>query len=244
MRNFFTIWRRELAGCFLSPVAYVTMVLFIGAAGGTFMTGVIRNNGSQATLPAILYSSVLMWATVLITVISMRLFTEEKRSGTIETLMTAPVTETAVVLGKYAGALTFLLVVTVPVVGCMYILAEMSPGVEAIDTGCVLAGGLIVLLISGLCVSVGLVISLTTKNQIIAAICCFAAIWLVILAGWLITVLPCGGGAGLADYIATDNHLGEFSRGIVDTRAVALYLSGTVFMLFVGVRMLESRRWR
>ena len=100
MRNFFTIWHRELAGCFLSPVAYVTMVLFMGAAGGTFMTGVIRNEGSQATLPAILYSSIVMWGTVLVTVISMRLFTEEKRSGTIETLMTAPVTEAAVVLGK------------------------------------------------------------------------------------------------------------------------------------------------
>lgn len=244
MRNFFTIWRRELAGCFLSPVAYVTMVLFIGAAGGTFMTGVVQQEGRQATLPGILYSAVVMWGTVLITVISMRLFTEEKRSGTIETLMTAPVTESAVVLGKYAGALTFFTIVTVPVVGCVFILAEMSPEIRMIDTGSLLAGGLMVLLISSMCVSVGLVISMTTTNQIIAAICCFAAVWLVLLAGWLIMVLPLGCGEALAKYIAADGHLYDFSRGILDTRAIVIYVSGTVFMLFVAVRMLESRRWR
>jgi len=244
MRNFFTIWRRELAGCFLSPVAYVTMVLFIGAAGGTFMTGVVRHEGVQSSLPELLYSAIMIWGTVLITVISMRLFTEEKRAGTIETLMTAPVTESAVVLGKYAGALAFFMVVTAPVVGCAYILARMSPTIGTIDTGCMLAGGLMVLLVSSACVSVGLVISLTTRNQIIAAICCFAAIWLVILAGWLIKVLPCGGGEALVEYISSDHHLYNFSRGIVDTRPIILYLSGTVLMLFVAVRMLESRRWR
>ena len=244
MRNFLTIWRKELAGCFLSPVAYVTMVLFLGVVGGTFMTGVIRNEGMDATLPSILYSAIVIWLTVLITVICMRLFTEEKRAGTIETLMTAPVTEAAVILGKYAGALTFLAVATVPAVGCIYILAEMSPGIQSIDHGALLAGGLIVFLISGLCVSVGLVISLTTRNQIIAAICCFAAVWLVLLAGWLITVLPYGNLESLADYLAADGHLADFSRGMVDTRPIVLYVSGTVFMLFAAVRMLESRRWR
>ncbi|MCK5849947.1 MAG: ABC transporter permease subunit [Kiritimatiellae bacterium] len=243
MRNFFTIWNKELAGCFLSPVAYVTMVLFLAASSGTFMMGVIRNENLAATLPSILFASIMVWLSVLITVISMRLFTEEKRSGTIEPLMTAPVTEAAVVLGKYAGAMSFMMIVTLPVLGCLYILAEMSPAITSVDHYSVLTGYGIVLLISSLCVAIGLLISLTTKNQIVAAICCFCIVWMVLLVGWFISNLPINA-EEIAGYLAAENHMDNFCRGIVDTRPIVLYLSGTIFVLFVAVRTLESRRWR
>src|SRR3989339_1774952 len=120
MRNFFAIWRRELAACFLSPIAYVTMVFFLIASGSTFLVGVIKNVGSNVFLTNLLFASIVMWLTVLISIVSMRLFTEEVRAGTIEMLMTAPVTETEVVLGKYAGAVTFVLCIVAPSVGNIY----------------------------------------------------------------------------------------------------------------------------
>ena len=243
MSSFFTIWRKELAGCFLSPVAYVTMVLFLSVSSGTFLIGVTGNEGTTTMLTVILYSSVMTWMTVLITVICMRLFSEEKSSGTIEPLMTAPVTETAIVLGKYAGALSFLVIVAMPVIGSVYILAEMSPGITFVDRGALVAGGLMVCLICGFCIAAGLLISLTTRNQIVAAICCFCFAWLVLLMGWLVSNMPVNAESA-AKYLGADRHLETFCRGIVDTRPVVLYLSGTAFILFVAVRVLESRRWR
>lgn len=243
MRSFFTIWCKELAGSFLSPVAYVTMVLFLVASSATFMLGVVRNENSAATLPALLFASIMIWLSVLITVISMRLFTEEKQSGTIEPLMTAPVTEAAVVLGKYAGAMTFMIIVTLPVIGCLYILARMSPAITYVDHYSVITGYGIVLLISSLCVAIGLLISLTTKNQIVAAICCFCAVWLVLLVGWFVSNLPINA-ENIVGYLSAEDHMDNFCRGIVDTRPIVLYLSSTFFMLFVSVRVFESRRWR
>jgi len=242
MRNFFTIWSRELTACFLSPVAYVTMVIFLVVSGGTFAMEVFRGEGSTDPLPTMLFAAIVVWLTILITVISMSLFTEEKSSGTMETLMTAPVTEVEVVLGKYAGALMFLLIVTAPAVGNIFILNALSSGIDTVDMGAVAGGCLILILVSALCMSVGLLISLLTQHQIIAAVSCFSAIWFVLMFGQLISALP-GGWDELEGYLLTLRHIEVFSLGIVDTRPIVLYFSCTTFLLFAAVRVLESRRW-
>lgn len=244
MRNLFTIWRRELAACFLSPIAYVTIVMFLSVAGGTFVV-LVLNGRDAGLLPVMLFESVILWLPVLITVISMRLFAEEKRSGTIETLMTAPVTEAEVVLGKYAGAVSFLILVVMPAIGDIFILKFMSPGVRSVDVGAILGGALILLLLSSLCVSIGLFVSLLTKNQIVAAVLCMCVVWCVILFGWILSTLPLWVDMSrFADYISATTHIQDFARGLIDVRTVILYVSGTLFMLFVSVRVLESRRWR
>lgn len=243
MRNFFTIWHRELTSCFLSPVAYVTMVVFLFASGLTFMTSVEKCEGTTDSLSVVLFAAIIIWLTALITVISMRLFAEEKHLGTIETLMTAPVTETQVVLGKYAGAFTFLLIVVAPSIGNIFLLKALSPGIDFVDTGAVAGGCLILLLVSAFCMSIGLLISLMTGNQIVAAICCFCAIWLVLMFGHMVSAMP-GGPERAVDYMSPLTHIEDFARGSVDTRPIVIYLSGTVFMLFAAVRALESRRWR
>ena len=92
------------------------------------------------------------------------------------------------------------------------------------------------------CIGIGLLVSLMTRNQIIAAICSFCAIWFVLLFGWLMSALPFGL-EGLADYLSAMNHIEDFVRGSIDTRPLVLYVSGTVFTLFLSVRVLESRRW-
>ena len=243
MRNLRTLWRRELTACFLSPVAYVTLVVFLVCAGGTFLAVAFANRGTGEPLPSILFASVSVWMTILITVVSMRLFTEEKRHGTLETLMTTPVTEVEVVLGKYAGALTFLVFVVVPAIGVIFVLDWLSPGADSIDPGAVAAGGVMLVLVAALCVAIGTAVSLLTENQIVAAICTFCATWAVYLLGWLLSLLPFGTGT-VVEAVSGMTHIADASRGSIDTRPVILYLSGTVFVLFVSVRLLETRRWR
>lgn len=246
LRNFLTVWRRELGACFLSPVAYVTMVVFVAVANLTFLKAVEANVGTGERLSSMLFASITFWLTIVITVICMRLFAEEKRSGTIESLLTAPVTEGQVVMGKYAGALSFVIVVVLPAVASVFVLMAFSAevGLEDVDPGALCTGLLFLLLSSAFSVSLGLLASLMTRNQIIAAICCFGAVWLVLLFGYLTPFLPAGRVREIAEQLSAIKHLDAFSRGVLDTRPVVLYVTGTAFTLFCAVRFLESRRWR
>jgi ABC-2 type transport system permease protein len=225
-------------------VAYVLMVVFLAVASATFLLEVTQYPVLHQPLTMALFDAIVVWLTILVTVVSMRLFAEEKRSGTLETLMTVPVTETEIVLGKYAGALSFLILVTLPMAATFGMLVAVSPSVALadIDVGALLAGGGILVLVSSLLVSVGLLVSLLTRNQIIAAVCCFCAIWGVLLLGWIVTMVS--GGAVQATAISVTDHIHDFSRGVVDTRPLVLYVSGTALFLFASVRVLESRRWR
>lgn len=245
MRTFLILWRRELDAYFLSPIAYVTAIMFVMATGGTFLSQVVMNEGRDEQLSILLFASIVAWLTLLVTVISMRLFVEETRSGNIEALMTASVSETQVVMGKYAGALTFLLIILVPAVGCIFVLNLLSPGIDLvdIDIGAVLGGCLILFLLSAFWTSLGVTVSLTARSQIVAAICCFCAIWFVLLLGWVVTFLPFGT-EKIVEYVSIETHAMDFARGSMNTRPIVMYLSGTVFMLFMAVRILESRRWR
>ncbi len=243
MKTFLVIWRRELAACFLSPVAYVTMVSFVSVSAFTFLAQVTRNAGTSDPLSVLLFASIIVWLTILVSVITMRLFAEEKSSGTLEALMTAPVTDAEVVLGKYAGALTFVTIVVAPAVACIFILASLSPGIVSVDAGAVTGGCIIIFLVSALSVAVGLLVSLMTRNQIVAAIACFVAIWCVLLFGWLVSSVP-GVPPKLAAHLSAMSQIEDFARGSVDTRPVVLYVSCTGFVLFAAVRLLESRRWK
>lgn len=243
MRNVLTIWRRELAACFLSPIAYVTMVVFLAACGATFMAGVMRNLGGSEPLSTLLVASTVIWLTALVTVITMRLFAEERKSGTLETLMTAPVLEREIVLGKYLGAFTFLLAVMTPAFANVFILAAFSPAIQALDLGAIGGGVLVMILFSGFLLAVGMVISLVTANQIIAAVVCFTVLWVILLFGWLASSLPFGEHA-LVTFLSPATHIDDFARGAIDTRVIVFYISITVFLLFTATRMLESRRWR
>jgi len=246
MRNFFIIWRKELAGSFLSPIGYVITVVFLAMSGFVFLQMTEGHVGSHDPLALLMFKVIIFfWLPMLVTVITMRLFAEERRSGTIETLMTAPVTERAIVLGKFAGAFTFLLIVTTPALSSIFILAFLSPGIDmtTIDLGAIYGGCVILLLLSLLCISIGLFMSIMTKNQIVAAICCFCGVLLPLMAQNIASLLPYDAGA-IGSYVSARTHVLDFARGTLDTRSIILYLSCTVLMLFVSIRILESRRWR
>lgn len=245
MRNFMTIWCRELAAYFLSPVAYVTFVAYLTAAATTFMVGVLQHAGGAAGLSNVLFDSLFVWLPVLLTVVAMRLFAEEKRSGTMELLMTAPVTEREVVFGKFAGAFTFVLAVLLPTVSTIFLLKAMCPGItlQDIDLGAIGGGVLILVLATAFFLALGLLISLTARNQIAVAVSTLSLIWLVLMAGWLLSLIP-GSPRQVTDYISVTRHVTDFAQGLLELRPVILYLSGTGFLLFVAVRLLESDRWK
>ena len=243
MRNFFTIWRRELTAYFLSPIAYVTIVIFLSMGGWVFLQAAIAKTGVIESLAVLLFMSILFWLPPLTTVIAMRLFAEEKRMGTIETLMTAPVTDVEIVLGKYAGALSFLLITVLPAASFIYMLTAISPGQNPIDSGGMLGGCLVVVLLSMTAVAIGLMVSILTKNQIVAAICIFCAVCVPFFLKQMASVLP-GASDRVLDFLSIESHILDFARGSVNTRVIVLYLSTTVFLLFVSVKLLEIRRWK
>ncbi len=242
MRSFLILLRRELAAVFLSPVAYVTMAVFMSAAVWTFLAAVKAQIGLQAYPETLFLMSILIWLPFLITVICMRLFAEEKRSGTIETLMTTAVGETPVVLAKYTGALLFCWIVATPPFSALYVLAATAPGIEGVDGGAVAGGCAILILISIGCTATGVLVSLLTRNQIVAAICCFFAIFAPFMVQPLMRAIPLFR-PETVERFSLEQHVILFISGTLSLQAAVLYLSVAVLMLFTAIRILEARRW-
>ncbi|MCE9615127.1 MAG: ABC transporter permease [Lentisphaerae bacterium] len=234
-----------MTACFLSPVAYVTLVAFLGVSGFTFWLACFRNEGNPEPVSVLLCGSLMFWLPIMITVVAMRLFVEEKRSGTIETLLTAPVTEGQIVLGKYLGAFTFLLLALVPALAYPFVLERLSPALtlENLDLGALLGASVVTVLVTGTFLAIAVVASLTTRNQIVAAICTFFMLWLALLGGWLLGESH-GVPAVLADGLSITRHIDVFSRGTLEIRPIVFHVTLTGLLLFTAVRMLESRRWK
>lgn len=242
MRKCLHVWRRELASMFLSPVAYTTLAVFFAVCGGFFIVESLRSEGAYETLAAQLFEVLYAWLLILVTVACMRLFAEEKKSGTLESLMAAPISDCEVVAGKFFGALSFVLLASLPAVSYIYVLSALSPAMDYVDHGAVIGGCFGLVLFSIFFVSLGTLVSLMTDSQMTAALVMFSCMIAFVVAGWTISA----GYIGLeewARYISCIIHAEEFSRGILDTRPMALYISGCVFFLFTAVRTLESRRW-
>jgi len=241
MRNFLTIWRKELAACFFSPVAYIVLLVFLLISNSLFWYTVLGNEGSDESLATLLVVPIMLLMTVLITVVTMRLFAEEKRSGTIETLMTAPVTEVELVLGKYFGAISFLTIVIVPAMASVFILWFMSPGIEFLDYGQLAGGAIILLLFTSYGTSVGLLASLSTRNQVVAAICCFCGSLVPIILPMSLRFIPfCPD--RLVQFFSVEDQIIDFTHGSIDILPIVLYVSLTVFFLFTAVQILTWKR--
>ena len=242
MRSFRAIVRKELGMLLLSPVGYITAAIFWSASGWTFLHTARVQSGTTVQLEALQMVSVLVWLPVLITVVCMRLFSEEKRSGTIETLLTSPVKDVEVVLGKYCGALIYVILATIPAVSGIWLLARAAPGIEGVDPVAMLGGGLILVLITMSCTAIGLLVSLLTRNQIVAAICCFWAIWLPFMVKPLVQAVPFVRHQTL-ERLSVEEHVLQYTGGMIQLPLAVMYVSVTAFLLFAAVRILESRRW-
>jgi len=238
MRKALVLARRELAAMFFSPIAYVIGAMFLLASGLWFFHAIFIP-GQEASLRPLLEAMayIMVFAAPLLT---MRLLSEELRSGTLETLMTAPVSDAAVVLGKFLGVLAFylaLLAATGVFLGLMAAYGRPDAGVAA-------TGYLGMVLLGAAFLSVGLFASSLTPHQLVAALVAMA-----ILATFSV-LMPALVASGIepADRVAARlsvmAYFGDFARGMLDTRGVVFFLSVSGLFLFLSVKSLESRRWR
>jgi ABC-2 type transport system permease protein len=243
MRRFLAIVGREWRAYFFSPLAYVILAAFLLMNGLIFsaIVAFLNNPGApKGQALTLLFTNTYFWLFNLfvVPIIAMRLFAEERKSGTIELLLTSPVTETVVVLGKWVGALGFFLTLWLPTVAYVLILRAQTP----IDFGPVAAGYLAIALLGGYFLSVGTFASTLTKNQIVAAILTFAMLIPIFSAGLLESMVSDPGKRNILNYFNLWDHMDEFSRGVVDTRRLVYYLSTTAFFLFLSTVTLTAKK--
>lgn len=252
MRNIFTICGKEVRAYFASPVAYLLMALF-GLVFGFFfysatayfvMEGMRQQmGGGSLSVNEFVVSPLLGNASVvglfLIPLISMRLFAEEKRTGTIELLLTSPVRDWEIILGKWLGAMVmYLCVIGIAALNVALLFAYGKP-----DWRPILTGFLGLILQGGCVLAIGTFISTTTRNQIIAGAATFSICLLLWVLSWVSSYNDAGWAQAVA-YCSILTHFEPFSKGIIDTKDVVFYISAIFLGLFLTARSLESLRWR
>jgi len=252
MRNIWTICRKELKSYFASPIAYILIAVWAVIFGYFFTIGVyyfaqesmdMQRGGMQAMsvnerVIGPLLSNLSVIALFLIPLMTMRLFAEEKNRGTIELLLTSPIHDYELVIGKWLGSfLMFLVIVLVPCLNIAALFAYGKPDLKPI-----LAGLLGLILQGGAILAIGAFISTTTRNQIIAAFATFGVVLMLWVLSWL-NYQPSDWAKVLA-YCSVMTHGESFTKGVIELKDV-IYLVSVIFLgLFLTGRSLESLRWR
>lgn len=244
MRAVWATYTRELRAYFFAPLAYIVMFFFLIVTGVIFVNliGNLVDPRVMAPDPALSYFFRSSWLMLILLapVLTMRLISEELRSGSIEILMTAPITEAQVVAGKYLAALTFYACLWLPTLAYALLIARQSE----VDWGPVAAGYVGILGIGALLLSVGTFASSTTRSQLVAAMVGVALVFLLFLLGIFEGQIDNEGLKQAVSYVNLWDHIDEFARGIVDTRRLAYYGTGVLFFLFLATRALEDKKWR
>jgi ABC-2 type transport system permease protein len=250
MTKFFTLLSREIRAYFYSPIAYVVLVFFLLVSGVDFYFQISYMNQRPVpySVEEAFFNSVFFWfAFVLIfPLITMRLFAEEFKLGTIEPLMTAPVRDWHVVLSKFFGALLFYIILWIPTAPYFIIFQAITHQPAANSVGAYLGGYSMLLLLGMFYLSIGCFASVLTKNQIVAAMISFATITLLFFLGLVSFILLdiSSSTRQLLGYFSAIEQMGSLSRGEIDTRPIVLYLSMTVVMLTFTYQAFQSRKWR
>ncbi len=236
MRSAWIIARRELYAYFVSPIAYLVAAAFLLLSGLFFVVGVA--NWQDASLEP-MFGSLSIVLIFLAPVLTMRLLAREQDQGTIELLLTAPVRDWEVVIGKFLSSLIYY-AGTVAVTG-LYIPVLVLYGNP--DLGTIGAGYLGLVLLGAALLALGVLSSALTGNQIVAAVIGVGAsvgLWLLDLLGSIFG----GDIEQLIGYLTPSGHYFNLIDGIIDTRDLVYYLSVTFTFLFLASRVLETRRWR
>ena len=246
MKGILANFNREFRAYFFSPIAYIVAALLLLVNGGVFwlIVSFLNDPRSQIGAPLELFfgQTIFFWLILLFIapVLTMRLLSEERRSGTIEVLMTAPVTEGQVVTGKYLAALLFYIFLWLPTVTYPLLLSYYSE----VDWGPVASGYLGVVGIGALFLSVGLFASSLTRSQLVAAVLTFAMLIPLFMVGLLENLFDDESLRQIFSYLNLWLHMEEFGKGVVDTRRLVYYFSTAGLFLFLAARVLETRKWR
>lgn len=249
---------RELKSYFGAPTVYVVVAMFLVMTGYFFYnllaTFSVVSMQAQTdpmlarqyqllnineTVIRPLFGTVSVILLLMIPLLTMRLFAEEKKSGTIELLLTFPVDDVDVVLGKYLACLTVALaMIALTFVYPAVVLVLGQPELAPIATGHL---GLVLLATAA--VSLGIFTSSLTENQIVAASMAFGMLFLFWLISYSVPLAPPLLGQLLA-YLSINDHVASMSKGVIDTEDVVYYLGFTAMFLFLTLRSLEAKRWR
>lgn len=254
MRNILVIFKKELKSYFASPIAYLLLAIFAVIFGFFFYSatrffvlqgmqmqmmgrGMPMDVNEYVIRPLLTNASVI--GLFLIPMITMRLYAEEKRSGTIELLMTSPVRDLEIVLGKWLSAL----VLYASILGISGINIGILFTFGHPDWKPILVGYLGLILQGGCLLAIGIFISTLTKNQIIAGGATFAVCLMLWVLDW-VSAYDQSAWAKVISYLSVVTHFEPFSKGVIDSKDVIFYLSMIFFGLFLTTRSVESLRWR
>jgi ABC-2 type transport system permease protein len=258
MRNFFFILTKELRSYFNSPIAFVSITIFSVLTGYYFYNqfawfssvsfqaqtdpliaaqlGAL-NVTELVVRPFIGNVSIVML--ILLPMLTMRVFSEEKKTGTIELLLTYPVKDSEAILGKFAGCMGIFIIMLAISFPCVLLIEFFGKP----EWGVIAAGYVGLLLMGSAFISLGVFMSSLTENQIVAAILTFACLLVFFLinysSGFVGETF-----ARVLEYLSFNFHIRTFVKGVIDTSDVIYYLLFTVFFLFLSMRSLESKRWR
>ncbi len=237
MGNVWAIGKREFGSFFNSPIAYIAITVYLAIAGALFFFVDGFFDDGQASMRQFFEQGPFLFV-FLLPAISMRLVSEEKRTGSIELLVTLPIRDVELILGKLLGAFLFLVVTVLLTLVYPIVISTLGP----LDWGAVKGGYLGLLLVGLAYLGIGLMTSCWTKNQIVAFILAVLICGLFYGVDSLVSLVS----EGLRDTFAIMSfkaHFTNVAKGILDTRDVLFYLSVTAFTVTVGTFSLESRRW-
>ncbi len=251
----FPVFKKELGAFFLSPIAYVVITIFLVLSGYFFYNTLAYYSliSLQATqnpymvsglnlttgLISPFFGNIAVITIFIIPMLTMRLFAEEKKNGTIELLFTYPLRDIEILLGKFFAAMVVYLI---PVAITLAYIAFVGTMADLV-IGPILAGYLGLVLMGAAFISLGVLISSTTENQIIAVIITFGLLLLLWVVGWAANFTsPLFG--KILNELSLVRHFEGFSKGIINIKDVVFYLSFIFFCLFITGRVLESKRWR
>ena len=253
MGNILTLAQKELRAYFVSPIAYVLLVFFALLFGYFYVSSInfmIQLSMGQFGMggPQIvninefmirpLFGNTAVILLFMLPMLTMRSFAEEKRSGTIELLLTSPLTDFQIIMGKFLGAMalyTLMLSLTLVHIGVLFWYGEP-------EWAPVLSGYLGLLLMGGSFISIGLAISSMTRNQIVAGVSTFA----VLLLFWIINWMGDASGTttqSVLAYLSILEHFDDFSKGVIDTTHLTYYVSFITLGLFLTAKSMDMARW-
>jgi ABC-2 type transport system permease protein len=254
VNNILAIANKELRSYFASPIAYIVMGLFALTYGYFFYAmllffdrtsmqmagmgaGASANVNEQLISPS--FQNTMVVFLFILPMVTMRTYAEETRSGTIELLLTAPITDFQIITGKFLGALGLyaaMLAITLIHIGILFGIGNPEPLP-------IVSSYLGMLLMGGCFISVGLLISSMTKNQIVAGMVTFVVFLMLWVIDWLAMFMGPTGQAILS-YLSITQHLTDFMRGVIDTKHIVYYVSFIAFGLFLTARSVDTERWR
>ncbi|MDY0297019.1 MAG: ABC transporter permease subunit [Acidobacteriota bacterium] len=234
MKQIFNIFRKELSSYFVSPIAYIVIAIFLVVTGWFFFSTFFLYN--QASMRGFFSLLPLIFAFV-VPAVTMKLFSEEFNRGTHEMMMTLPLSQVEVVMGKFLAALGFILVMLLPTIVYAVTISTMGD----LDPGPVVGGYLGAVLLGGLFAAIGLFASSLTRNQIIAFIIAMAICFFLTLIDKMLFFLP-KGMLNVMSYLGADYHFRNIARGVLDSRDLLYFISMTFIALYGTQLVIQERK--